>query len=233
LTIEEAILIRDLWHVFLVGILAILALIGLAGFRIHSIAARAGAHSGTTANTSATLNVLPTTLSVTVSPGRTTFSDCHGGSPANRSTTTQLGYPNAECSIGTLGTNGTFPVTIENTGISSKIEVSASNAIPADRGRQLQLCAANGHVTCDGPNQKPGANQYQVWTASPQAARPSGTDAELTTKFTCDFAFDANSFCPAARSQTQTEGIELRGPTSWSDTSTSYTVIITWMAAPP
>jgi hypothetical protein len=226
-------IIRDLWHVFLVGILAILALIGLVGLRIHSASARSGPHSGTTASTSATLNVLPTTLSVTVSAGTTTFSDCRGGKPPNRSTPTQLGYPNAKCSIGTLGAKGTFPITVENTGISSEIEVSASNAVPADNGKQLQLCAASGHVACDGPNQKPGIDQYEAWTASPRAARPSGTDAELTATPTCDFAFDASSFCPAARMQAQTEGIELRGPTKWSDTSTSYTIVITWMAAPP
>jgi hypothetical protein len=32
--------------------------------------------------------------------------------------------------------------------------------------------------------------------------------------------------------QTRTEGIELTGPTTWSDKSTSYTIVITWMAAP-
>jgi hypothetical protein len=228
LTVEEAILIRDLWHVFLVGILAILALIGIAGFRIHSLAAIAGPHSGTTASTSATLNVLPTTLSVTVSPGTTTFSDCHGGSPPNRSTPTQLGYPNAKCSIGTLGTKGTFPVTVENTGISSKIEVSASNAVPADNGQQLQLCAANGDVTCRGPNQEPGANQYEARTDSPGEVSPTW----LTTNLVCDVTFDASSGCSAARMQTRTVGIELTGPTTWSDKSTSYTIVITWMAAP-
>jgi hypothetical protein len=222
-------LLRRFWDLFLLGLLAILVLVGLVGLKLSRLAAYGSTHSGTSASTSATLNVLPTTRSVTVSPGYTTFGDCRGGDHRNRSTPAQLGYPNGECSIGTLGAKGTFPITVQNTGITAKIWVSASNAVPADNGKQWLLCGAGSQVACTGLAGKPGVSQYRAQTA----AKDDVNSTELTTKFACDSVFDATGGCFASRRQSRAEGIKLIGPTRFADRSTSYTITITWMAVAP
>jgi hypothetical protein len=219
-------ILRDLWHLFLAGLLAIVALIAIAGLKLESFSHRVGAHSGTTAgaSTSAILNVLPTTRSITVSPGLVTFSNCHGGN----STPTLLGFPNGRCTVGKIHAHGPFPITIQNTGMPSSIGVSASNALPVVNGPQWRLCSAAGHPKCTGPGGKPGLDQYEAWTTERGEVSPTG----LTASFACDVAFDPSSGCAAARGQSGTEGIKLTGPAMFSNPAPSYTITITWIAVP-
>jgi hypothetical protein len=216
-------MVGRLWIVLVVVVLAIA---GVVALNRPKSAAVSGASTG--ASTTATLNVLPTTVSITVSPGQATFGDCGGGGKGDRSTPTLLGYPNGECSVGTLGANGTFPITIDNTGVPSNIEVSTSSAVPADSGTPWLPCSARGRH-CTGPGGKPGVRQYEAWTA----ARGQADATQLTADWACDFAFDASSGCSAARGQFRKEGIKLIGPTSFGDPATSWTVTVTWIAVPP
>ncbi len=209
------------WAVLIVAILAI------AGIGAVNKSAQTTTIPG--ASTSATVNVLPTTRSITVSPGEATFSDCHRGQWPYHSTSTLLGQPNGECSVGTLGAHGKYPITIDNLGIPSNIEVSASNAVPADNGARWQLCSTQAHPACTGPGGAPGPNQYKARTA---ASGELNTTA-LTTDPACDFVFDANGGCRAARGQSRREGIKLIGPTRFSDSSASFTITITWIAVAP
>jgi len=213
--------VSRVWAVLIVGILAIGG-IGVVNKAAHTTTIPGG-------STNATVNVLPTTRSITVSPGQVTFSDCHRGQRPYHSTSTLLGQPNGECSVGTLGTHGTYPITIDNAGIPSNIEVSASNAVPADNGTRWRLCSTHGHPACTGPRGAPGVDQYKARTT----ARGELNATPLTASPACDFVFDASGGCRAARGQLRHEGIKLIGPTRFSDNSTSFTITITWIAVAP
>jgi hypothetical protein len=176
------------------------------------------------------LKAVPTVVSVTVSPSSARFGSCSGGNVSvdTASTAGALGFPNGRCWLGTLGTNGSFPITITNTGVAAKIYVSGASAAPSDGGTSWGLCnlGPNPAAACTGSGGKlPGANQYLVQNF----AGASENTAGLTDTMTCDTEFAAGS-CSAVQGDSQQEGIELTGPYSTADPSTSWTVTITWTA---
>jgi hypothetical protein len=219
-------ILRSYWHVFLAGGLVVLALVGLIGLQASSVLSSNNSTSAS-GSTNATVNVLPIITSITVSPDSETFGNCRNGSSPNSSTSKLLGYPNGQCTVGNLKKN-TYPITIKNTGIPAFIWVSASNAVPADHGTAWQLCSPLSKVTCTGTGAKPGAEQFEAWTASTGEVSTYG----LTAHAACDYAFQANSGCTAGRNQSRTEGLKLIGPESFTDPSPSFTVTVTWLALP-
>jgi hypothetical protein len=221
-------------------IVVVIALIGLFAFARHSPdPPAADAHgqdpptfSGS-GSVNAHLSVVPTIRSVTVSPGSVTFGNCAGGTGDTSSTVTQLGYPNGTCSVGTSGDNGSFPITIKYTGLPGQVYINGSSASPADNGTSWSLCTAGGQPACTGGQGEPGRDQYTVKTFAGQVANP----AVLTGTMVCDSEFDPGGGCTATpaefKSQTQTEGLQLTGPSTYDDDSTSWSLTVTWTAASP
>jgi hypothetical protein len=176
------------------------------------------------------LKVVPTVVSVTVSPSSAAFGGCTGGNKSvnTASTGNALGFPNGRCWLGTPGSHGSFPITITNTGVAADIYVSGASASPSDNGTGWGLCniGANPASACTGSGGKmPGDNQYLLQNFAGGSMNPSG----LTGTMTCDAEFAAGS-CSAIQGNSQQEGIELTGPASTADQSTKWTVTITWTA---
>jgi hypothetical protein len=198
---------------------------------------QSGMVTGNGGSTTAHLAVVPTVRSVTVSPGSVTFGNCSGGSGYTNSTANVLGYPNGSCSVGAIGVNGTFPITVTYTGIPGSVYVSGSNAVPSDNGTAWTLCSPPGspagQAACSGTQGLPGENQYMMENSA-QAVENAGL---LTTTPTCDKVFNSTGGCSATpqefRSQVQHESLVLTGPSSWDDTSTSWTITVTWTAVGP
>jgi hypothetical protein len=111
-------------------------------------------------------------------------------------------------------------------------------ALPAHRASEIFQCAwsiwrrrhqarLTPSVGCSGPGGLPGANQYMVRNFG----SGGNSSTELTGSLTCDQQFGSGG-CSATPGQSQTEGIELIGPESSGNTSSSWTVTITWAAGP-
>jgi hypothetical protein len=177
------------------------------------------------------LTVVPTMRSVTVSPGTELARDCAGGGGYTASSTTAMGYPNGTCWAGTPGQDGPFSIAVTYTGPPGQVYVSGSNAVPADNGTQWSLCSPQGQPSCTGGHGMPGKDQYTVENYAQEVAGP----AVITSTMECDTEFDPGGGCAAApaefKTQSQDEGLELIGPNTWDDTSTSWTVRVTWIAA--
>jgi hypothetical protein len=211
---------------------AVIALVAVTGLAACSTAAH-GTPAGTPGkgqSIAISLKVVPTIVSVTVSPSSAAFGGCSGGNASvnTASTSSALGFPNGHCSLGTPGAHGSFPITITNTGVAADVYVSAGNAVPSDGGTQWGLCnfGTNPVAACSGDGGKlPGANQYVIQNFTAGSTNPSG----LTGTLTCDTQFAAGQ-CSAVQGDAQSEGILLTGPASSSDQSTSWTVTITWTA---
>jgi hypothetical protein len=186
-------------------------------------------HAGKAASINLSLTTVPTIRSVTVSPASASFATCSGGmaSQNTRSTTSKLGFPNGRCVVG-LVNPGIYPITITNTGIASAIYVSGSSASPADGGTEWALCnrGFNPFVDCRGHDGLPGSDQYFVENFSPLGDRHSG----LSDTPTCDIEFGPR--CWAVQGASQTEGLELIGPSGSSDSSTKWSLTITWIPVP-
>jgi hypothetical protein len=183
-------------------------------------------------SSTATINVgTQPVLSLTVSPSTVTYANCDGGS----STTSTLGFPNATCFVGGVidsaqGSAG--GVTVTNTGAPSQVDVNGANAIPSDAGTNWTL------VT----DATPGANQFVE-----DGAGWSGNDADDSLEYTnspqCDAAFGEgqgqgtkdNGACTAASTtgESTAEQLYIIGPASSTDTSSTFTTVITWTAVPP
>jgi hypothetical protein len=212
-------------------VIAVIVLIGLFAFARHSPAATTAADAqgqdpptfGGSGSVSAHLSVVPTIRSVTVSPGSVTFGHCSGGAGPTSSTSTQMGYPNGVCTVGSNGPDGSFPITITYKGLPGEVYVGGSNAAPADSGASWSLCNP-GH-------NEPAANQYTVQTFAQQVASPT----VVTGSSACDQEFDSGGGCAATpaefKTQSQSEGIQLTGPQTYDDHSTSWSITITWIAA--
>jgi hypothetical protein len=195
---------------------------------------------GGSGTTTGHLSVVPTIRSVTVSPDTVTFGDCTGGSGDTNSVGTSLGYPNGSCSVGLVGVNQSFPITVTYNGIPGKVFVSGSSAVPADNGASWKLCSPNsssgsGSVNCAGDNGLPGEDQYMVMNFAHGVE-----DADvLSTTASCDMEFDAvaaggcSAIPPELQNQVQHEGLLLTGPETWDDHSTSWTMTVTWTAVGP
>ncbi len=207
-------------RIWVVVIAAVLAIVGIGAIR------NSKPNPNPSASTNATVNVIASMRSITVSPGSVTFKHCTGGTNDNLSTSTKLGYPNGTCSVGLTGANGPLPITVKNTGTDATIEVSASNANPSGNGPDWQLCGPPGKVTC-GSGSKPGENQFEAWITAKGVPRKG-----LAADAKCDADFSSGS-CRALRGQAGHEGLQLLGPAGFNSTSTSYTVTVTWIAAPP
>lgn len=186
---------------------------------------------GGSGSVSAHLSVVPTIRSVTVSPGSVNFGSCTGGSGSTTSMNNSMGYPNGICWVGATGPEGDFPITVTYTGLPGSVWVSGSSAVPSDNGANWSLCNPVGQPACTGGQGKPGKDQFAISTFAPQVAN----FAVLTSNASCDNEFNPGGGCSAApaqsQSQTQHEGIQLTGPKTWDDGSTSWNVSITWIAA--
>jgi hypothetical protein len=213
------------------GRLAVIALVAAAGLAACSTGH--GTTTGTPGNGQSiaiSLKVVPTIVSVTVSPSSAAFGSCSGGNASvnTASTPAALGFPNGHCWLGIPGSHGSFPITITNTGVAANVYVSGGNAVPSDGGTQWGLCnfGTNPAATCSGDGGKqPGANQYAVQNFTAGSMNSSG----LTGTLTCDTQFAAGG-CSAVQGDAQSEGILLTGPASSSDQATGWTVAITWTA---
>jgi hypothetical protein len=204
---------------------------------VAGLAACATSTGGTPAGTpgkgssiAISLKVVPTIVSVTVSPSSASFGGCAGGNAGvnTASTSTELGFPNGHCSLGTPGAHGSFPITVTNTGVAADVYVNGGNAVPSDGGTQWGLCnfGTNPAKACSADGGKlPGANQYVVQNFTAGSVNTAG----LTGTMTCDTQFAAGG-CSAVQGDAQSEGILLTGPASSSDQATSWTVTITWTA---
>lgn len=222
---------------------AILVIAGLAVilliFSRHAPSSdgQAAAVSGGSGTTTAHLKVVPTIRSVTVSPGTVTFGNCTGGSGYTNSTSNTLGYPNGSCTVGAIGVNEQFPITVTYTGIPGSVDVSGSDAVPADSGTEWTLCSPpgspHGQNACAGAQGLPGDDQYMVMNFA-EAVQNAEV---LTVTPACDQEFDSHGGCAATpqefQHQVQHEGLLLTGPRAWDDHSTSWTMTVTWTAVGP
>jgi hypothetical protein len=221
--------------VIVVAVLVVVLLI----FTRHSPSGdgQAAPVAGGGGTTTAHLKVVPTIRSVTVSPGSVTFGDCSGGSGYTNSTQNSLGFPNGSCTVGAIGVNETFPITVTYTGIPGSVYVNGSDAVPADNGAEWSLCSPPGspagQTACTGTQGLPGDNQYMVMNFA-GAVENAGV---LTKTPACDKEFASHGGCGATpqefQNQVQHEGLLLTGPRSWNDHSTSWTVTVTWTAVGP
>lgn len=179
-------------------------------------------------STTATLKVVATMRSVTVSPSKTIFARCYGGHAPFKSTRTALGYPNGVCQIGSQGSR--WPIVITN-GIRAAVHIESTVATPADGGTPWQLCNPGMHagVKCRGPGGKPGFDQFVLQNFSSSGLNAQG----VTASGRCDIAFNSAGSCLALSGQIQHEGIRLIGPSTPGDNATTWHITITWVPAPP
>lgn len=180
---------------------------------------------GKSASISVSLQTVPTVRSVTISPSHSTFVNCQGGdSEGNtRSQGNKLGFPNGTCVVKST-------IEITNTGIASDIDISGSDAEPADGMTSWSLCSTghNTAVTCTGRKHRPGPNQYEVVNFGTFGSQRGG----ITEAPRCDRVFGPEGSCWATEGLVVAEGLRLIGPQWSSDTSTNWTVTITWTPVP-
>jgi hypothetical protein len=195
------------------------ALIALAGCGLAP--APQGSSNGATITL--TLHTVSDLRSVVISPTRGTFNSCSGGSARDQthSTSKLLGFPNGNCSFS--------PITVTNQGIPAHIEVYGSDAAAADGDGQWTLCTVGAKPACTGPRGKPGLNQYVLANFN-----QAQTDylASLTANLSCDQVFNLSHRCWAGHHAQQQEGIEVTGPSQTTDTSTTWTMTVSWFAVP-
>lgn len=172
-----------------------------------------------------TLHTVSDVRSAVVSPSRGTFTNCYGGSAKDHTPSTGklLGFPNGRCSF--------YPITVTNQGIPAHIEVSASDASSADGNGQWKLCSASGHpaATCTDAANRPGLNQFLLANFNPVGKTYL---AGLTGNLSCDHVFNQSRGCWAGHGAQQLEGIKITGPSQTTDTSTTWTMTVTWFAVP-
>ena len=211
---------RRTWGLVVLGLILLIAVLVFA-----NKPAPAATNGG---SISLSLKAVPTIRSVTVSPGNASFSNCTGGSADadTASTSSALGYPNGHCWVGAPGTSGSFPIKITYQGPPGRVFVVSANANPSGGGTDWALC--NPSAACTGPGGAPGVNQYMVKNFGTDTNNSTG----LTGSLACDQEFSSRG-CSATQGQTEKEGIELIGPESSGNTSSSWTVTVTWAAAPP
>ncbi len=205
----------------LLGVMIAIAVVAVAGF--DSVAQTPPGRDVRTTN----LKVVPTLRSVTVSAAAVDFSRCRHGTLPRHSTKLALGFPNGRCYVGTRGK--VYPIKIKN-GLPARIFVGSSNAVPSDGGKQWIPCMVGPRpvVACTGPGKLPGRDQFAVKNFSSFAKNKFG----LSKVMLCDGEFGPSGDCIATTGQVQREGVVLIGPSKPDDNATTWTVTITWMAAP-
>jgi len=211
-------------------LVAPLLLVAVAG--CGSLAAAAPQQAaGRAGSINLSLTTVPTIRSVTISPGGASFTHCTGGDggASTRSTAGQLGFPNGRCWVGS-NVSGSYPITVTNTGIGWDVYISGSSAEPFDGGDTWALCNAAGRaaVACSGKSRKPGPDQYEVVNFSTWGTLTGG----ISHTARCDRIFGPGDSCWAVQGMFVTEGLELIGPQWSSDTSTKWTLTITWTPVP-
>jgi hypothetical protein len=171
-----------------------------------------------------TLHTVSDVRSAVVSPSSGTFTNCYGGSIKNHtpSTSKLLGFPNGRCSF--------YPITVTNQGIPAHIEVYASGASAADVQGQWTLCNTGDHpaVACTG-DKNPGLDQFLLANSNQTGTTYS---AGLTGNLSCDHVFNQSRGCWAGHGAQQLESIKITGPSQTTDTSTTWTMTVTWFAVP-
>jgi hypothetical protein len=201
---------------------ALLLLAGLTACGSVEAPRQAAGQSG---SVSVSLNTVPTVRSVTISPSHATFVNCSGGDAGvnTKSKRSKLGFPNGSCQVNS-------GIVITNSGIASDIEISGSNAEPADGMTGWALCNTgdNAVVTCTGNKHRPGPDQYKVINFGAFGAEGGG----ITDTPRCDRIFGPEGSCWATEGMVVTEGLRMIGPQWSSDTSTSWTVTVTWTPVP-
>jgi hypothetical protein len=173
-----------------------------------------------------TLHTVSDVRSTVVSPSSGTFTNCYGGSATDHtpSTSKLLGFPNGRCSF--------YPITVTNQGIPAHIEVYASGASAAVGDGQWTLCSGGAEhpaVTCADAPEKPGLNQFLLANFNQAGTTYS---AGLTSNLGCDHVFNRSRGCWAGHGAQQVEGIKITGPSQTTDTSTTWTMTVTWFAVP-
>jgi hypothetical protein len=151
----------------------------------------------------ATIPVQQVVRSVTVSPNAVTYGNCTKGGAS-------LTFPNDTCYAP--------PITVTNSGTAGHINVHGSDAVPSDNGTPWTLAPGS-----------PGADQFtESLTGSTQGG------ATLSNTDSCDKAFDdfQASDCAAGPNQSQSESLYMTGPSSSTDSSSSFATTITWTAVP-
>jgi len=152
--------------------------------------------------------------SLTVSPG--SISECTAGAP--------MTFPNGACiSAGVSITNGAA---------GGHVDINGANAEPADGGYPWTLCGPGLTATCSGSGGLPGQDQYRQQTlGASSVAGPYFGNAPI-----CDTAFDGTvsgtADCTSTPGQVGNETVEVWGPSSSTDQSSTFTSSITWTAAP-
>jgi hypothetical protein len=128
---------------------------------------------------------------------------------------------NCQLPLGTVViTNGETP---------SHVDVAGSDAVPADAAKHWTLCGDGGQP-CTGKSGRPGRDQFQATTLGGTKKTSSGTILRYAPL--CDTAFDQGSGCNAASGQTANEGLAVLVPSLSTDTSTTFTTLVAWTAAP-
>jgi hypothetical protein len=172
-----------------------------------------------------TLHTVSDLRSAVVSPSRGIFTNCKDGSAVDKtpSTPTLLGFPNGECSF--------YPITVTNQGVPAHLEVYASDASAADGNGQWTLCNTGAHpaVACADSGGQPGLNQFVLANFNQAGTTYS---AGLTGDLSCDHVFNPAGRCWAGHRAIQLEGIRITGPSQTTDTSTTWTMTVTWFAVP-
>jgi hypothetical protein len=201
---------------------------GITAVVMAAVVTGSGQHQGRTAQTKISIKIIQMYRSVTVSPSSVACGHFQGGNRNNPSTTTALGFP-GQCSVGSLTGTSDLPLTVSYNGPPGVVQIEASNAVPDDGGPGWKLCGPRASA-CKGPDGKPGTDQFSIQTFARASAGPL---TQLTGRPQCDTQFNSGGNCGATRGMTQREGALIIGP-QWTYTpSTTYTVTVTWIAAPP
>lgn len=181
--------------------------------------------AGQSGSISVSLKTVPTVRSVTISPSHASFGDCQGGDGGvnTRSAGDKLGFPNGTCQVSTS-------IVITNSGIASDIDISGSDAVPADGITGWTLCNSGDSpaVTCTGRHDRPGPDQYEVVNFGTFGSQHRG----ITDTPECDRILGPEGSCWATQGLVVIEGLRLIGPEWSSDVSTNWTVTITWTPVP-
>ncbi|HXZ64336.1 MAG TPA: hypothetical protein VEH05_06345 [Streptosporangiaceae bacterium] len=181
--------------------------------------------AGQSGSVSVSLTTVRMIRSVTISPGHARFVDCKGGDGMayTASKGNKLGFPNGTCLVSSA-------IVITNTGIASDIDISGSDAEPADGSTGWTLCntGPSPAASCTGHKHRPGPDQYKVINYDVFGSQRGG----ITDTPRCDRVFGPEGSCWARHLAVATEGLWLIGPEWSSDTSTQWTVTITWTPMP-
>lgn len=161
----------------------------------------------------ATINVAAPVKSVTVSVGTLAYGFCNGGS----STTSKLGFPNGQC----FTTN----YTVTNGNTAAQIDVTGSDAVPSSGGTHWTLCGGSAPA-CTAPSSSPAQDQYKETVFNGAA----GSSTFLTNSPQCDGAFSNPTCGVSPASASDSEALQIIGPSTSSDGSSTFTATVTYTA---